>query len=74
MAEQWEYKRLEKSQLIQDYGDPDKGLNALGNEGWELVDIESNVLGEVSRRGHDGLQTQGWTTTTVTYIFKRRKA
>jgi len=73
MDERWEYRREAKATLVQEYGDVDRALNMLGCEGWELVGVENETVGATSKSGYYGAHTEGWTSTTVTFAFKRRK-
>jgi hypothetical protein len=73
MDERWEYRREMKAALVHEYGDADKALSRLGSEGWELVGIENETVSSVGATGYGGARTQGWSSTTVTYVFKRRR-
>lgn len=54
MRKKFEYKTVSLKpesamwSLKYDYSEIDKTLNLLGNEGWELVSVESNAAGGTS--------------------------
>jgi hypothetical protein len=73
MDDGWEYRREVKAALVQEYGDVDQALNRLGCAGWELVGIENETVVGVGALGYYGARTQGWTSTTAVYVFKRQK-